>query len=557
MKFELQHARRYIACMRCSRRIAASAWTCLAPICGLLFASGIDAREPSGPRDDVTLQESGDVVTLANGLLTATISKSKARIEALQYRRWEMLRDGYFSMDGGRNYRAPSGCRFTIKTNTPDLIDIGMRQTWKDAPQAFDIEVHYVLERGASGLYAYAMLDHPANYPDTRVGEWRMVWKLSNDLLERIYVDNLRQWEMPGSMDRTEPTPIKEITKVLTGPRAGRFDCKYDFNSNYWDLGCWGHASDKNKVGAWIVLGSHEFFNDGPTKQDLTAASGINHIHFGMDHYNGSTIHVAVGQAWRKMFGPFLLYCNHADSAAACWADARRRASAEQQAWPYDWLTGNPDYPLEAERSAAQGRFVVRDPLKPAVTGAGAWVGLAAPRPGGNWQFESLNYQFWVKADERGRFAIPHVRPGIYTLYGFVDGAVGEFARTGVKIAVGKPTALGDVEWNVPHKGANRLGNRRPGSHGEGIPSRRRLFPRLPVGPFRRRVFQSARVHDWHERLAPRLELRPSTLSRRRCAGSASVAHSFRPGGNSARGSDINAGHRIGRARPNSRVRQR
>ncbi len=40
-----------------------------------------------------------------------------------------MLRDGYFSMDGGRDYRAPSGCRFTIKTNTPDLIDIGMRQT--------------------------------------------------------------------------------------------------------------------------------------------------------------------------------------------------------------------------------------------------------------------------------------------------------------------------------------------------------------------------------------------------------------------------------------------
>src|SRR6202011_2384872 len=109
------------------------------------------------------------------------------------------------------------------------------------------------------------------------------------------FVDDRRQWQMPSAADRLEPTGIKEISKVLTGPRAGRFDCKYDFNANYWDLGCWGHASDKNKVGAWIVLGSHEFFNDGPTKQDLTAASGINHIHFGMDHYNGSAIHVAAG----------------------------------------------------------------------------------------------------------------------------------------------------------------------------------------------------------------------------------------------------------------------
>ncbi len=402
----------------------------------------------------VRLEESGDRAVLSNGLLTATINKWKARIESLRFREVEMLRDGYYSMDGGRDYRTPAGCRFTVKTNTPELVDVGMRRVWSNEPQAFDIEIHYVLKQGDSGLYTYALLDHPASYPAGRVGEWRMVWKLPPDLLERIFVDEQRQWEMPSSRDRTEPTPIKEITKVLSGPRAGHFDCKYDFNANYWDLGCWGHASDKNRVGAWIVLGGYEFFNDGPTKQDLTAAAGINHIHFGMNHYNGSTTRILAGQEWKKLYGPFLLYCNHSDDgAAACWADAKSRAIVEQADWPYPWLTKNADFPLAKERGTVTGRFVVHDPLKPALNGAGAWVGLAQPPPGGNWQFDSRGYQFWTKADADGRFTIEHVRPGDYTFFAFTTGAVGEATRGNVSVKPGKTLDLEDVVWNVPHKG--------------------------------------------------------------------------------------------------------
>lgn len=402
----------------------------------------------------VTLADTGPEVTLSNGILTATITKSKAGISSLRFRDLDMLKSGYYSMDGGKNFRTPSGCRYTVKINTPDLVDIGMRRIWKNEPQAFDIDVHHVLRRGDSGLYTYALLDHPASYPATGVGEWRMVWKLSNDLLERIYVDELRNWEMPGSNDTFERTGIAEISKITSGVRAGKFDCKYDFNANYWDLGCWGHASNKNHVGGWIVLGSHEFFNDGPTKQDLTAASGINHIHFGMNHYHGSTTHVEAGQAWQKMFGPFLLYCNHDPRGGdGCWADAKARAQAEQAAWPYAWLTANPAYPLAKERGAAAGKFIVKDPLKPEVFGKNAWIGLAQPAAGGNWQFESMHYQYWAKTGAQGKFSIPQVRPGTYTLYAFCDGAVGEFVRPEVAIAAGKTTELGELTWNVAHHG--------------------------------------------------------------------------------------------------------
>jgi hypothetical protein len=104
-------------------------------------------------------------------------------------------------MDGPPHYRVPAHCIYSVKTQTPDLVDIGMKSVWRNEAQAFDIEIHYVLKRGASGLYSYAILDHPADYPATSYGEWRMVWKLSPDLLEKIYIDDLRRWTMPSSAD--------------------------------------------------------------------------------------------------------------------------------------------------------------------------------------------------------------------------------------------------------------------------------------------------------------------------------------------------------------------
>jgi rhamnogalacturonan endolyase len=202
------------------------------------------------------------------------------------------------------------------------------------------------------------------------------------------------------------------------------------------------------------VLGGYDFFNDGPTKQDLNAASGINHIHFGMDHYNCSVTKVAAGETWQKIYGPFLLYCNSSDAGAdACWADAKAQVAAEKAAWPYTWLTDNPNYPPVAERGTVSGHFILKDALKPDLKLTNAWIGVAQPPPGGNWQFESNHYQYWVRPDAAGNFSIPNVRPGTYTFSAITDGAVGEYEQKDVVVTAGKTTALGDVTWKVPHKG--------------------------------------------------------------------------------------------------------
>lgn len=423
-------------------------------ILSVLAASAAFAAPP-----EVTMTDQGATVLLENGVVSATIDKATAHVSSLKYRETEMTRarEGiYYSMDGGPDYERPKDCLFAVKTQSPDLVDIGMRRVYKAQPHVFDIEIHFVLKRGDSGLYTYALLDHPATYPAARVGEWRVVWKLPDDLLERICVDDERAWPMPAAADfaKAQKTAIKEIVKLTSGPLAGRYDCKYAFNANYWSLGCWGHASDRRRLGAWAVFGSHEFFNDGPTKQDLTSAYGLIHVHFGLDHYNASVTSVAAGEAWRKIYGPLLLYCNTGADSAVCWADARARSAQDEAAWPFAWLGENAEYPLAAGRGTVSGRFIVKDALKPAVTSAGAWIGLAQPEPGGNWQFESKHYQYWVHAERDGAFTIPHVRPGTYTFSAFTEGAVREFTRPDVTVTAAKTTSLGDVTWSVPHHGA-------------------------------------------------------------------------------------------------------
>jgi len=191
------------------------------------------------------LQDKGTSVVLSNGLLTATIAKDKATVTSILFKGTEMVASVYYSMDGGKDFRVPSHCVYAVHSATPDMVDVQMTSLWQREVQAFDIEVHYVLRRGATGLYSYAVLTHPASYPDTGHGEWRMVWKLPEDLLEKICVDDLRHWQMPNSNDlkHAEKTPIKEIVKLTTGVMAGQYDCKYKYSAEYWDLGCWGQPT--------------------------------------------------------------------------------------------------------------------------------------------------------------------------------------------------------------------------------------------------------------------------------------------------------------------------
>ncbi len=321
------------------------------------------ANDPGGGTNgvgpNVTLTDNGSTLTLANGTLTAQITKDNAHITSLLYQGRQMVNgDIYFSMDGGDTYSQPSGCVLSIVTNTPDMVDIGLFSLTNSRAQKFDIEVHYVLRRGDSGLYVYAVLNHPADYPDTSVGEWRMVWKMNQDQTERIYVDDIRNWQKPSAydLDQRGGNARRRDRQAHHRPVGGPLHLQIHVSrSNTRTSAVTATPATSTRSACGRCSAGFDYFNDGPTKQDLAPADGIIHIHFGRNHYNASSTSVAAGEAWTKMYGPWLLYCNTNAGRRRCLlgrcqgaggrregglalrlADRQHQLSGRQRAWRGD-----------------------------------------------------------------------------------------------------------------------------------------------------------------------------------------------------------------------------
>lgn len=406
---------------------------------------------------------------LDNGIVRLTLDGPRVAVTSIRYRGEEFVSQSgrhdhiYWSMDGPPNYQVAADATCTVRTSTPELADVGCLHTWRPHrdPHPVDIEIHYVLRQRKPGIYAYAILRHPASYPALHLGEWRMVWptadKYGQRLLDKSYVDDKRHWTMPTQADlaQAQTMPIREISLFHTGPWAGRMESKYTYAANYEDNGAWGFASDTRKLGAWIVLGNYEYFNDGPRKQDLTALDGTFTLHFGRNHYEGTPIEVPAGRPWSKTFGPFLLFFNSGMPGDALWADARAQATVEHEQWPYSWLTGVPEYPTGAERGVVTGHLLIADPIKPRQNGAYAWVGLLQPAPGHDFQTEANGYQYWTSAKADGSFFLGGVRPGTYTLYAFLDGETGQYVRQNITVTAAQRNALGNLTWTIPRTGTH------------------------------------------------------------------------------------------------------
>lgn len=413
------------------------------------------------------IRQTATQVVLDNGILVATIDKATSNLVSLVCNGVETLnqlgtsrKGGYYDLTTSAGFETMGNCVFSITKDSTNIADVGFKRRYNPATGQVtpcDADVHYVLNRTDTGLYTYSVLEHLPAYPQFDLGSWRQVLWIaqngSNYLCEKIYVDSLRHWQMPSVTDfaNSSPTPVQEIVKLNSGVRAGKYDGKYEYSLPFWETPVYGHASDVNHIGSWIVLGSEEYFNCGPTYHDLNAAAGILHICMNGVHYNAKGLVVAPGEQWRKLYGPYLIYTSTAATGDANWAAAKQRAQLEKTRWPYRWLTGNPEYPLAAARGGLAGRFVIQDPLKPAVTGKNAWIGVTQLSNTDNqWQFEEKNYQYWVKTDAQGNFTIPNVRPGSYTLFAYSDGEVGEYSRANVVVTAGSTAALGTVTWAIP-----------------------------------------------------------------------------------------------------------
>ncbi|HXC35980.1 MAG TPA: polysaccharide lyase family protein, partial [Candidatus Acidoferrales bacterium] len=247
----------------------------------------------------------------------------------------------------------------------------------------------------------------------------------------------------------------------------------------------------------------------GPTKMELVAHRDCTFTddldapappcllnYWRSSHYGGAICNIGTNEAWAKVVGPFLIYCDTAPTHDAMWKDALQRAEQEAQAWPYDWVE-HAEYPHRSGRATVEGRLIVNDPQAPGLQISNLLVGLTAPAyiaptvfsrfrrfyfsdlfndesetnsagvavqnpPNGerqngfrrfgfpqtvDWQNDAKNYEFWARGNADGNFSIPNVRPGTYTLHAIADGIFGEFVLSNVIVKAGSALELGQLAW--------------------------------------------------------------------------------------------------------------
>lgn len=390
----------------------------------------------------VKIEDRGAKVMLSNGLIAFAVDKSTATIQEIRLGDSPNLagKGAYFAVanSGGKDGWDVKDGEFQIVRNSPELVEVSVKAPIGNC--VFD--QHYVLRKGDPGFYVYVRMDKPDGTPPESFGQVRWSCYLNPELFDYQLANDQEQAQIP---DLTGAETVQDATYRA---KDGKVYTKYDFCDyveNHYVHGLTG--SKPNSYGAFVVMGSNEYLG-APTKQYITVHSGpIIHRFLHSGHFLPRGIaHPSLPDNWSKLCGPWYIALEKGDSPQQMWRQAKRIAERERKAWPYAWMDA-PDYPLR--RGQVKGRLTVDG--KPA---ANALMVLTTPDT--DWQVQILDYNFSGRADREGRFTLPKLRPGVYTLHAAIPGEVEEFAKERIVVRADETVELGDLDF-YPTRYGRRL----------------------------------------------------------------------------------------------------
>ena len=452
----------------------------------------------------VTVTDNGRSWTLDNGIVKATVNKGSGSLASLIYHGVETIggTGGYWEQTPQDAQQLTNSIDIDPSSNAGERAEIsikgvsgGNQMLGRGAPGGGtydDMEIRYTLARGVSGIYVYAIFTHPASYRAGGVGsESRYIVRLS-PTFDWITVDKDRNMLECAPLDWGTGVVVhaKEQRILNQGVYKNSVEHKYSYSGVQYRTPAYGWSSTKDHIGVWFINPTIEYLSGGPFKLELDDHFGDNGNpepiildYWVGGHYDtGARVNVAAGQEWSRVVGPIFVYVNSLDHpkpttqaernilAATSgsgeptipaswhanqndlWQDALAQAKKETAKWPYAWVQGV-DYTPLAQRANVSGQIVLNDPLAPKSktpsTGLRQLtVGLTIPdTPNLQWIHNATGYQFWADGTPDGRFTIPKVRPGNYTLHAFATGVLGDFEQANITVEPGKSINLGKLVW--------------------------------------------------------------------------------------------------------------
>lgn len=381
--------------------------------CSLLFLLCLkSSAQKTTNNAPVTVTDDGPTYTLANGYLTAKVNKRTGdlvsvktvgsrtpNVELMGYVSGHHA--GYWEQSPALAAREVATISIDPKTVSGERGEVSIKG-YSDGKSILgpnptaagqgggliaDLEIRYTLERGAKGLYTYAIFTHQNTYPAGTVGESRFGFKLNGAVFDWMSIDAQRNFQMPSGRDWDSATDLnmKEARRLTTGIYKGRAEHKYDYSAKQSKIPAFGWSSTKEKVGLYIINPSFEYLSSGPNHYELTG-----HLDDGDGgdptllnywrgtHYGGSELAFANNEYWTKVVGPMFIYVPSGYDPKALYADALAQAKKEQSRWPYDWVKGV-DYTPSTERATVKGRIKLVDAQSSMPTFSNLLVGLSYP----------------------------------------------------------------------------------------------------------------------------------------------------------------------------------
>lgn len=406
---------------------------------------------------EVTAKAEAGQIVLDNGLIHAVVDTKSGAVTSFQQlggaQPVELIAKGqslYWDSNGElshpdpahpgpkKGYYRPGPDNNTVVkllSATPHQADVEV-DTGPSEFYPFKAEYHFVMQDGLSGLYAYAVLRHPAGLPAGTLYQTRFVFRTAAD--DAVF----NYWTVGRGKTIRIPRSgvVKKVTDATYLLQDGTVKTKY-LNSVYFAqtpvYGTIG-VHDTGANGIFMVEPFGDYHNGGPSRQGQTVHDDVLLRVVQDTHFGSSPVVVAAGEDWSKVYGPFLIYANRAADPNALWDDVDRQLAAERGKWPYGFVTA-PEY------VKARGTVSGHVSLNGAVP-KNAQVILSDPDTAVPWTAQAKGYNYWAPVAADGSFTLSHVVPGRYTLY--VDGAdqPEDFVKPGITVAA-KTTGTGTLDW--------------------------------------------------------------------------------------------------------------
>ena len=347
------------------------------------------------------------ITTLSNGLLHVTLDE-KGRVTSCVYDGTQLVAPAgswYLSYNSDR-YHELGPATPAVISHTDEQVEVLYTQ---DESPAARWSVGYILRKDVPGLYTYVVIEG-TDVPEG-VGEARLVYRLDDSSFHYGYVCETLRGEMPAPEVIRAAEKTGKIQDVTFYMPDSTIYTKYNWSAYMRDDHFHGIMSDH--IGVWAMSVSREYVNGGPAKQDIMlhsdAKSTLLLQMFQSGHFGAGAPKFEAGM--KKIYGPCFLYVNRGDRPSMV-RDARRQAALQEAAWPFEWFRHDL-YPLD--RSTVTGTIKITNNMPPSPLR----VVLAKT---GNVYNQGDDYIFWSETDRHGRFAIPNVRKGTYTLHAYALG---------------------------------------------------------------------------------------------------------------------------------------